>query len=394
MKILALNLSTSAEKIGGAYIASELHTIHLNNLGVNIELWRMWSCDLEQIKYGLKIRSFKSKSILNVFTKFLPKKLISIFLYSNISKELIRYEPDIVHIHNILPSFELLRICKICKKYNIKTVISTHGFYECFNPSFKYSFIEQYMWKLLVTNPVKKAIILIDSFMSLYPLEAKLLKKNKVPRSKIYLVPNGVNSFYEEKPKKNEINNVISKYKIDIHTPILFFTGNHTANKGLDTIKVICQSINIKVNIIIGGRLKDKNEPKLFTQGINNKYVNIIFTDFLPIVDQRSLYNLSSLLLFPSKSDTLPLTIIEAMACGLPVIAFDIGGINFLLQDDCGYLIKSNDVEGYIKKIIAILSNPEDLKSKSLNALNRQKRIFSWTKAAEKAIAIYENMID
>ena len=82
------------------------------------------------------------------------------------------------------------------------------------------------------------------------------------------------------------------------------------------------------------------------------------------------------------------------MACGLPVIAFDIGGINFLLQDDCGYLIKSNDVEGYIKKIIAILSNPEDLKSKSLNALNRQKRIFSWTKAAEKAIAIYENMID
>ena len=45
-------------------------------------------------------------------------------------------------------------------------------------------------------------IILIDSFMSLYPLEAKLLKKNKVPRSKIYLVPNGVNSFYEEKPKK------------------------------------------------------------------------------------------------------------------------------------------------------------------------------------------------
>ena len=394
MKILAINLSTSSEKIGGAHIASELHTIHLKNLGVNIELWRMWSCNMEQIKNGLKIRSFKSKSILNLFNKFLPKRLISIFLYSNITRELISYAPDIVHIHNILPSFELLRICKICKEYNIKTVISTHGFYECFNPSFKYNFLEKYIWKIVVTNPVKKSILLIDSFMSLYPLEAKLLKKKKVPSRKVNLVPNGVNSFYEDKPKINEINNVISKYKIDINNPILFFTGNHTSNKGLDTIQKICQSINIKVNIIIGGRLKDKNEPKIFSQGIKNRNVKIIFTDFLKIVDQRSLYYLSSLLLFPSKSDTLPLTIIEAMACGLPVIAFDIGGINFLLKDECGYLIKSNDEDAYIQKIIEILNNPQDLKTKSLNALNRQKRIFSWSKAAEKSITIYENMID
>ncbi len=394
MKILAINLSTSAEKIGGASIASELHSIHIKKLAVNIELWRMWSSDCEQIKDGLKIRSFKSKSNLKLFNKFLPKKLISIFLYSNITKELIRYSPDIVHIHNILPSFELLKICKICKKYNIKTVISTHGFYECFNPSFKFNFFERYIWKLVVTNPVAKAICLIDSFMSLYPLESKLLMQNKVSVNRINLVPNGVNSFYEEKPKDNEINNVISKFNINKNYPILFFTGNHTANKGLDIVKKVSQFININVNIVIGGRLKDKNEPKLFTKGINNKHVKIIFTDFLPIVDQRSLYYLSSLLLFPSKSDTLPLTIIEAMACGLPVIAFDIGGINFLLQDDCGYLINANDIDGYINKIISILNNRADLKTKSINSLKRQKEIFSWSKAANKAISIYEKIID
>ena len=81
MKILAISLSTSEEKVGGAYIASELHTTHIKKLGVNIELWRMWSCDSEQIKNGLKIRSFKSKSIFKFLTRLLPKKLISIFLY-------------------------------------------------------------------------------------------------------------------------------------------------------------------------------------------------------------------------------------------------------------------------------------------------------------------------
>ena len=72
------------------------------------------------------------------------------------------------------------------------------------------------------------------------------------------------------------------------------------------------------------------------------------------------------------------------MACGLPVIAFDVGGINFLLNDECGYLIKPNCVEDYIRKVNSVLRNKKNLDKNSKNALKRQKEIFSWSKAAEK----------
>ena len=392
MKILAINLSTSGERIGGASISAELHSFNIYKFGVNINLWKMWSYDSIKSYEGLTVRYFESKSVLKKFSNFLPKKLIAIFLYSDIPKQLIAFNPDIVHIHNIIPSFELLKICRICKSNNIKLVITTHGFYECFYPALNTKFLGKLIWKLVVTLPVKKSISMIDAFLSLYPLEAKLLRQNKISNKKIFLVPNGVDKFYEEKPNDNEINYVLKKYNLKTNFPILFFTGNHTSNKGLDVVKILTKNINIQSTVIIGGRILDKNEPNLFVKDIYNKNVKVIFTDFLPIAEQRALYHISSLLLFPSKSDTLPLTIIEAMACGLPVIAFDVGGINFLLNDDCGYLIKPNCVEDYIRKVNLVLLDKNNLETKSKNALKRQKEIFSWSKAAEKTIDIYKSL--
>ena len=121
--------------------------------------------------------------------------------------------------------------------------------------------------------------------MSLYPLEANLLKGKKIPNNKIYLVPNGVDGFYEERPSNKEINCVIEKYKIDRSYPILFFTGNHTANKGLDIIREIYKNLNIKSTIVIGGRLSNKNEPKLFSKGIDRK----MYESFLRISYQLSI---------------------------------------------------------------------------------------------------------
>ena len=349
----------------------------------------MWSHDSFNCINGLNIRSFKTKSLLSVFKGFLPKRILSVCMYSNISRELLKIKPDIVHLHNILPSFELLRICILCKKNKIKTVITTHGFFECFYPAYNFSFLERFLWKCVVTFPVKKSFKFIDVFMSLYPMEAELLRKNKIKEDCIHLVPNGVDPFYEEKPTSIEIRNVLNKFNINPNKPILFFTGNHTSNKGLDIVKELSRNLKIKSTILIGGKLLNNEEPKLFVKGLDNNNVEIIFTDFLSINEQRAIYNISSILLFPSKSDTLPLTIIEAMACSLPVIAFDVGGISFLLND-CGFLIDPNNTNKYFETITNLLKNKFELEEISKKALARQKKLFSWSKAASKAKKIYQ----
>ena len=64
MKVIAINLSTSGETSGGASIACEMHTAHIKQKGVDIELWRMWSNDNFNCINGLNIRSFETKSLL------------------------------------------------------------------------------------------------------------------------------------------------------------------------------------------------------------------------------------------------------------------------------------------------------------------------------------------
>ena len=78
------------------------------------------------------------------------------------------------------------------------------------------------------------------------------------------------------------------------------------------------------------------------------------------------------------------------MACGLPVIAFDVGGISFLLDGNCGYLVDPSNTKKYLEEIPKLINNKFVLEHKSKKALARQKKFFSWSKAASKAIKIYK----
>lgn len=78
----------------------------------------------------------------------------------------------------------------------------------------------------------------------------------------------------------------------------------------------------------------------------------------------------SDLLLFPSRTEGFPYVVIEAMACGLPVISTPVGAIPDILEDNGGILVPVNDVNA-VAESISILQNKE-LRRKTA-AWNRQK---------------------
>jgi glycosyltransferase involved in cell wall biosynthesis len=144
---------------------------------------------------------------------------------------------------------------------------------------------------------------------------------------------------------------------------------------------------------VIGGKLLDPDEPERWKQKIPPAaHIDLIFTDFLSLEDQRALYHLSSILLFPSLSDTLPLTIIEAMASGLPVIAYDVGGISFQLAENSGVLVEAGNSTNYLDAVAKLLRNSHQKETIQTNSQVRQKALFSWEKAAVKTIEIYEQL--
>tara|TARA_A100001388_G_scaffold193695_1_gene146004 strand:- start:93 stop:1292 length:1200 start_codon:yes stop_codon:yes gene_type:complete len=393
-KIIAINLNTGGSELGGAAIAAKLHSIFISKQLNEIELWRMWSENTIEIEKGLKIRNFKSICRLKKFRRFLPRRLLKLFLTSNIINELKKNKPKIVHLHNILPPFEFFRIINFCKKSGIYTVVSTHGFYETFSPNHKFNFLEELLWKLFVTYPIKKSLYLVDKFISSYPEEEEFLKTLNIKSSAISLIPNGADPIYEKKAPKEDKIKIIEKFKINTNKPILFFTGRHAPNKGIDTVIEIAKKLEIECTIIIGGKLLSQDEPEFYLKNFSSKFVKLIFTDYLSNSEQRAFYDISSLLLFPSKSDTAPLTIIEAMSRGLPVIAFNVGGIKYLLDKGAGYVVDNFSFEKFFNLVEKNLNNPSNLILKSKNSKKRQKNIFNWEKSGYKTAKIYESILE
>lgn len=212
-----------------------------------------------------------------------------------------------------------------------------------------------------------------------------MLIERGVPEPKIHLVPNGINPFFLAHSSKEECNTVLEKFRISQEKPILLFIGNHTGNKGLDTVIRVASCLSQPATVVIGGKLLSPEEPLQWRQKIppaNN--VDIIFTDFLTLTEQRALYNLSTILLFPSLADTLPLTILEAMASGLPVIAYDTGGISYQLENNSGIVIKHGNFQEFHESVQMMLDDQKLREKISENAKNRQSLMFSWDLAATK----------
>ncbi len=116
------------------------------------------------------------------------------------------------------------------------------------------------------------------------------------------------------------------------------------------------------------------------------------FLGSIPHEDLPAYYNESDILINSSDADNFPGSILEAFACGLPVVTTNVGGIPYMVRDgETGLLSEINDSEGLAKRIIRLLDNPDLAHRLSLNGyLESQK--YSWNKIGPEIIKLYKNL--
>ena len=89
------------------------------------------------------------------------------------------------------------------------------------------------------------------------------------------------------------------------------------------------------------------------------------------------------------------ITPLEAMACGIPVIGADVGGIKYSVKNgETGFLVPPKDPQALANKIRRLLLNPSLIKQMQLNAIRRVHGQFTWAKVAEMIAGVYENILD
>lgn len=101
----------------------------------------------------------------------------------------------------------------------------------------------------------------------------------------------------------------------------------------------------------------------------------------------------SDLFVFPTRADNLPNTLIEALACGLPSVTYDVGGCGEIIVDGLnGILIAAGDTTAFFNGIKDLLDRPEKLKEMQKNARKYAEQHFNIALMAEQYYALFKHL--
>jgi D-inositol-3-phosphate glycosyltransferase len=107
----------------------------------------------------------------------------------------------------------------------------------------------------------------------------------------------------------------------------------------------------------------------------------------------RYYYNAADLFISTPWYEPFGITPLEAMACGIPVIGANVGGIKYSVEHDkTGFLVPANDPEILAERIWEIMCNPSLQRAFKTNAIQRAHQLFTWESVASEVSALYQEM--
>lgn len=225
-----------------------------------------------------------------VFLK--PINLIRLFIYFK------KNNPKIVHIH--FPDNQIFESLVLQKVFKFKSIISFHG-HDIEKISNQSSFRLKMITSLLVNADLITGCsnYVINQIKEKFPF---------IEDKKVMPLYNGVS--------KNFLNTELKTSKSDY----IFSAGRFIPNKGFDILSTVFKD-DIKRKLIIGGGIKDE-----FNNG-NSISDNVSIVGKLNQKELSHYLNNSNLTVVPSKNESYGILIAEALCCGSPVVATNVGGI-------------------------------------------------------------------
>ena len=320
----------------------------------------------------------------------LPRGARSLFYRSDIPSLIRRERFNLVHIHNPMPAFEFARVARACRREKVPYVISTHGFNEIANGERIYAFdaARRLVWRLCVSLPVTRAVRGASGIFALSPADVQIVRAMGF-RGPIVQVPNGVPSPAAPDPDRD------ARLCAECGIPptrepgqiTYMFLANHTPNKGLPVLFEAMARIEAPCLMIVGGETRD-GVPYEAAMRLCRPDRRIVVTGRLSDEACAALMRRSDVFVFPTLADTFPLVVLEAMAHGLPVIASDLGGIPYQLGR-CGLLVPPGDAAALARSIDEMASDEARRRFMGRSARARVASLFTWEKAAERAVDGY-----
>jgi glycosyltransferase involved in cell wall biosynthesis len=173
---------------------------------------------------------------------------------------------------------------------------------------------------------------------------------------------------------------------------ILFGAWENTTNKGFHRLWQALQSLvnsdlKDKVELVVFGFSQPINQPDL---SFHHYYLGRLKHDIMPMV-----YSAANVFVAPSRSETFALTVLESLACGTPVVAFDTTGPKEVITHKRnGYLAKPYEVEDLARGITWVLEDGKRHQNLSCHAREKIEQEFTLESMVNRYRTLFNEIVD
>ncbi len=262
----------------------------------------------------------------------------------------------------------------------IKQLTNSASFYQKFGNLYR---------RFIVRSVVKKSKHLIT--VSNYEMD-NITRFFKLKNKKLQTIYNGVSFHFSNKIEKKHIEKVKAKYELPEH--YLLHIANKDPRKNtsrvLKAFKVFLNKTDTDFKLVMLGCRDNDLRAMLGKIDAHNLYKDIILPSYVSDEDLPVFYNLAELFLFPSLREGFGIPIIEAMACGVPVITSNTSSMPEV-SGAAAHLIdpyKTEEISNGILKIISNTNYKNELIQKGL----KRYRLFSWHTMAKQVLETYKQL--
>lgn len=281
--------------------------------------------------------------------------------------------------------------------YRRPSVVTIHDLTLSFYPGKKMSSIlYRFGYHVTIKSAVKKAKkIIAVSFNT----KKDLQKLFSAPDEKISVIYEGVHEKFQpvkDQVDQKKLDNVKEKYRLD--KPYLLYTGVWRSHKNLPNLlhafHILKNEYGFDGSLVITGRKDPVYAPELEEKTLSLKLEDdVIFTGLVEEKDLVPLYNGALAYVFPSLYEGFGLPPLEAMQCGVPVIASDISSIPEICGKENAVFFDPKNPEDMAEKIFEVTSQKALREKLIANGLQRVKQ-FSWTKMTVETLRVYDQALN
>jgi len=280
---------------------------------------------------------------------------------------------DIVHAHSHL--FFSTVLCTLARKFrSAPLVVTNHGLVSQTAPG--------WLQQLYLPTVGKWVFKTADAIICYTKVEKDQVIGLGVSPDKIHVIHNGIDT---------------DTFALSISSPPkkqILWIGRFTPGKGVEYLLRGFGSFSREfpdyILVMVGrGPLKDDAIRMIREMDLEDK---VVLRDFIPNRELPSLYQESALFVLPSLEEGVPRTILEAMACGKPVVCTALPQLVDIVSG-CGMLIPTRDAEAVAEALSALVSDPSLVRNLGESARARVVSQYSWDDTVAKTLDLYTSLV-